>query len=495
MTTRTNNPSRSDTHRFVNSFFIRYPYLVFLTFESMSKRYTLLLSFVCLLFFSLYALLCYYSRLATDDYFFISDVRSHGVITGVISQYMEWCGRYAATFVMDVLFHFLDVSRKWYFLWPAFTMLLLLMGVYNLAGSLAFQFKVSADKKTKALLSVCFVILLFFSSVDIGETWMWYCDLTSYLWSVIAFIWACSFIFGNYKKYFSIIFSSLCFIYAGGSSEVYSVIYGVILLLFMIYQYKQYDNFELFLEDPFIKRLFIPYAIFAAAFFVFLVAPGNYLRDQLFPEHHIGNALFITCKSIIKFAVLYVPFRLVYVIAFAVPFIVAGNMLSTNNKTAISFQQFFKYTTILFLSLALLFFLLVAYVMVETGPPRLWFILSFLFSSYVTALCFYAGYSGFINESRTNILRKGSIVTAILVLGYNLWHQSLIVPKYAAAHDARVAYVTELNKTITKDTIISLTPLPSSGMVYSSEIKADTNHFTNKELRLGYNLKFHVVCE
>lgn len=461
----------------------------------MSKRYTLLLTFVSILFFALYGLLCYYSRLATDDYFFISDVRSHGIITGVTSQYMEWCGRYAATFVMDVLFYFLDTSQKWYLLWPAFTMFLLLTGVYNLIGSLAHQLKVTIERKNRLLLTFSFVMLLFFSSVDIGETWMWYCDLTSYLWSVTAFIWGCSFIFGNYKKSTSIIFASLCFIYVGGSSEVYSVIYGVLLLIFIVYRYKKVNDLKLFLQDPLIQRILIPYCVFGIAFIVFLIAPGNYLRDQLFPEHHIGNTLFITGKSIIKFTVLYIPFRLVYVIAFAVPFLVAGNLVSFNRTITVPFTLFLKRASILFLSLTLLFFLIVAYVMVETGPPRIWFILSFLFSSYIVCVCFYAGYSGFIDENRIAILKKGSIAVAILVLGYNLWNQSHICPKYAAAHDARVEYIIELNKKITKDTVINLEPLPSSGMVYSSEIKADTNHFTNKELRLGYNLKFHVVSE
>jgi hypothetical protein len=241
--------------------------------------------------------------------------------------------------------------------------------------------------------------------------------------------------------------------------------------------------------------MLIPYCIFGIAFIIFLIAPGNYLRDQLFPEHHIGNTLFITAKSIIKFTVLYIPFRLVYVIAFAIPFLVVGNLFYSKSSITLPFSLFFKRASILFLSLTLLFFFIVAYVMVETGPPRIWFILSFLFSSYSASVCFYAGHSGYIDETRISILKKGSLAVAILVLGYNLWNQSKICPKYAAAHDARVEYITELNKKITKDTVINLEALPSSGMVYSSEIKADTNHFTNKELRLGYNLKFHVVCD
>jgi hypothetical protein len=192
--------------------------------------------------------------------------------------------------------------------------------------------------------------------------------------------------------------------------------------------------------------------------------------------------------------VLFLPFRLAYVIAFGTAFIVIGNS-TENKKQWMSFQAFFKNISIMFLSLVLLVFVLIAYVMMETGPPRLWFIISFLFSIYVTAVCFYAGYSGYITEPVITVLKRLALMLTVLILGYNLWHQSMICPQYAKAHDERISYVTELNKTLPSDTTIHLPPLPSSGMLYSSEIKADTNHFTNRELRLGYDLKFQVVSE
>jgi hypothetical protein len=358
----------------------------------MSKRYTLLLYFVSALFFSLFIMLCYYSRLATDDYYFISDVRKNGIITGVISQYMEWCGRYAATFLMDLIYWLNDVDQDLYFFFPLTSGFLLVTGLFSLLNAISFQLQLNLSFQSKLIASFFFTILLFFLSIDIGETWMWYCSLSSYLWSVIAFVWGCAFLFGRYHRFISILFASICFLYVGGSSEVYSVIYGVLILLLLIFRYKQAVDFTTFLRDSLNRKILIIYLIFGLAFFVFLIAPGNYLRDQLFPEHHLGNALFITAKSIVKFSVLYLPFRLVYILAFAVPFILIGKQAAkSDTDPEISFRKFFKYSTLLFLGSALLFFLLVGYVMVETGPPRLWFVLSFLFTSYIVALYFYYG--------------------------------------------------------------------------------------------------------
>src|SRR6218665_2577842 len=300
---------------------------------------------------------------------------------------------------------------------------------------------------------------------------------------------------GNYNKTISLLFSSLCFIYAGGSSEVYSVIYGVLILALMILRYKKENSLKIFISNELNRKLIIVYIVFGIAFLLFLIAPGNYLRDELFPKHEILNTFFITAKAIVKFSILYLPPRLAYLLAFAAPFIVLGKQVNASHKNhfQLSFRSFFIKATLLFMGLTLLLFLIVAYVMVETGPPRIWFILSFLFALYSSSICFYAGYSGYVNYNKINILSAASVVIGIIIIGYNSINQFFIAGTYSKAHDARIEQLLELKQKIYNDTLIILPSLPSSGMLYSSEIAADTNHFTNKEIRLGYELKFHVI--
>ncbi|MCW3101933.1 MAG: hypothetical protein JWO09_373 [Bacteroidetes bacterium] len=474
-------------------YIVRAGFLILLTFGFMSKRYTLLLSFVALLFVLLSAMLSFYSRLATDDYYFIWDVRNNGVTEGVVSQYLYWCGRYAATFVTDVLYKLWDTDQTWYFLWPLTSFIALITGVYKFFTALARQSGSALKKPTLLLCALSFTCLLFFLSVDIGETWLWYCSLSSYLWSVIAFTWGCYFLLREQKKNISLIPAVLCFIYVGGASEVYSVIYGVMILAFLIFRYKRAENLKSFVSQPLNKRIIVAYAFLGIAFIILIAAPGNYLRDKLFPEHQLLRTLFITGKSIVKFGVLYVPFRLVYVLAFAVPFAVIGADAGEQTVSGTSFSLFFKRLTFAYLALLLLFFLLVAFVMVETGPPRLWFMVAFLSALYCSALSFYAGFSGVISEARIGVLKYGSIVLALLILGYNIINQFRICSDYTEANDARIQYIQKLNRTISSDTLILLPHLPSSGMLYSAEIQADTNHFTNRELRMGFELKFHVA--
>jgi hypothetical protein len=134
--------------------------------------------------------------------------------------------------------------------------------------------------------------------------------------------------------------------------------------------------------------------------------------------------------------------------------------------------------------------------MVETGPARILFFVTFLLSTYLSILSFLVGYFQVMSSHfYTNILKRTSLITAFSVLLFQLIQQTSISSTYASQNDERIAFITELNNRVHKDTLIYLTPLPPSGMLYSAEITADTNHFTNKELRMGYHLKFHVALE
>ena len=455
----------------------------------MSKSYKILLSSTLALFVCLLLMLCYFNRLATDDYYFIWDVRNHGVIKGVTSQYMEWCGRFAATFFMDVFYKAFDVNHSYYTFLPFVSAFLLFSGIYFLISN----FFISFTKQQKVLCSASFTALLFFLSVDIGESWFWFCAQSSYLWSIVTFVWGCVFLSNKKIIVLSTTGAVLCFIYIGGSSEVYSVIYGIFFTGLLLRNYRKSENLTTFIL--FNKKLLIVYIVFAISFFIFLIAPGNYLRDGLFPEHKFLYSFYITAKSFVKFGILYLPFKLPYIFVFGTPFLLLGDACkSTYIKTfERSFKSFFYKISLGFFVTLFIFYLIVAFVMVETGPPRVVFLVSFLLSIYSCIVFFYAGYKDLLSFVKLGLIQNTSTLIGIGLMLFFIIQQYSITSTYSKATDARIEYITNLNKTIEKDTLIILEPLPPAGMLYSTEIAKDTSHFTNKELRLGYNLKFHVA--
>lgn len=459
----------------------------------MGQSYSKQLTFVFALFVCLLLMLCYFNRLATDDYYFIWDVRNHGIITGVVSQYMEWCGRFAATFAMDLFYKAFDINYSYYSFFPILSALLISAGIYFLLGNYSTAFSLSFTKTQRLLSAASFTALLFFLSVDIGESWFWFCSQSSYMWSIIAFIWGLVFLSNSKYVVLSTLAAFICFIYVGGSIEVFSVIFGLFFTIYLILKYRKTKNIRLFLSVN--KKALIVYLGLAISFIIFLIAPGNYLRDGLFPEHQFWYSFFITAKSFVKFGIFYLPFKLLYILVFASPFLIFGNAIKPNEIKLFnySFKTFFWKLSLVFSLTLFLFFFIVAYVMVETGPPRMWFFVSFLLSVYFCILFFYAGYKDVINSKYLVFIKNGTVLLGIGLMVFHIIYQYPIVSNYSKATDSRNEYITELNKTITSDSLIYLTPLPPAGMLYSTEITNDTTHFTNKELRLGYELKFHVA--
>ena len=463
----------------------------------MTKRYSLFLAIILLLFVSLFIMLCCFSRLATDDYWYIWNVNNTGILQGVKNQYMEWCGRFVSEFSRNVMYHYFQLNQNYYSLVPFTAFLLLVSGVYKALGSISEYFGFSIQSSQKWLASGCFAALLFFLSIDKGECWFWYNALNEYLLSIVACRWAIGFLFQRRSTILTYIILFICMFYVGGGSEVYSVIFGLIATVFLFLQYRNSGSFRQFMSVSLNKKLLVFYKSLAIAFIIVVVAPGNYLRATLLPKSQFFYSFFITAKSFVKLTVLILPPQIPYIIAFSVIFILIGKQIKETNPDLfiIPFKKFFLKLTIYLASILFIFFFVVAYLMVETGPARVWLLCSFLVTVYICLLCFYSGYSNLFDKKKTEVLITLSIILGLGFMLSTLKIQYTTASAYSSAIDSRNTYLIETNKTIKKDTLIKLTPLPECGMLYSSDIQPDTSHFTNQELRLGFNLKFHVYVE
>ena len=139
----------------------------------MSKRYTLLLSFILLMFLLLYAILSYYSRLATDDYYFIWDLQRIGIWQSLYEHYIEWSGRFSAGFVADVFYKNFGHNQKYYNLYPLISLFLLASGIYSSLINITSYFNIVISKFYIIYSTTLFIALFFFLSFDIGaKVWL-----------------------------------------------------------------------------------------------------------------------------------------------------------------------------------------------------------------------------------------------------------------------------------------------------------------------------------
>ena len=84
------------------------------------------------------------------------------------------------------------------------------------------------------------------------------------------------------------------------------------------------------------------------------------------------------------------------------------------------------------------------------------------------------------NVAKTRFISIVFVLACSILLAYGIVTQKEIAGEYARAFDERMLL---LQKSAGSEKEIAVTPLPSSGLLYSAEISTDTAHFTNRQLR------------
>ena len=84
-----------------------------------------------------------------------------------------------------------------------------------------------------------------------------------------------------------------------------------------------------------------------------------------------------------------------------------------------------------------------------------------------------------------------SMTTLLLLIIIHLADQNKISSDYAAAVDQRIEKL-KLAKLNGDTRTVELNPLPSSGMLFSSEISEDTANFSNQHLKCYLKLDFQI---
>lgn len=461
----------------------------------MTKKYSYFYAAVLTLFLVLFLLLCKYFRVSTDDYLYLAEIEKTSVYKIVYISYFHWSGRYATFTIQNLIFSFLYNRIPYFFLFPLLSFLILAFGIYKNIQLLAFYTHFGVSLLIRWMLSLSFMALLFFLSFDIGETWFWCSGMSCYLFSIIAVTWGMFFILHPATHLFCYLAMSSCFLFVGGSCEVYAPVFLILLAGILYNAYKRSFSFSAVLKYQLYKKLFIASIVLAIGYLLFLIAPGNFCRNQLFPPHRFFFSFFITAKSLVKFLILFLPAHLHYIFAFCSVFFLFGSDFKTNSnfKFKLGFAAFVKKATFFFVLFLLFYFYMIAYIMSETGPARIWFLVTVLFSVYCCSISFYAGYHHLISSTYIPVLKKGSIAIALLILSFSIIQQYGIAHRYATAYDEREQLLTGLNQWVKSDTIIRVAPLPPPGMLYGAEITDDTSHHTNQHLRSWYKLRFHAI--
>ncbi|MBQ9752772.1 MAG: hypothetical protein IJV81_08120 [Paludibacteraceae bacterium] len=219
---------------------------------------------------------------SADDFGFTAMVRDKGICNLVKTMYMTWQCRYVSFFVNGIVFKFFGYAES---LW-LHTLLHLLMGyisVYLLINRITtFQ-----NRLLPIIISILLVNIGLMSLLEIS-TLYWLCT-AGYIRLVWVTILLTYFILYERKEIVQTLGTIICSIYIGGSSEVYTPLVILTLLVSLIvrvYVKKTYQSFNNRLDI----HILISIVILSVGFLLVFFGPGNDVRIAAVGERgFVGN--------------------------------------------------------------------------------------------------------------------------------------------------------------------------------------------------------------
>jgi hypothetical protein len=223
-----------------------------------------------------------FSRFVADDFSSASLTVNKGIIGATWDWYVNWSGRFSASFFDSLAGYF---PPSWMKFAVGITLILLLGSVAALAyrvlnGPAGQRFY------TGVFLSSIILTAAFFITPDLPQSLYWGQGMRSLILPLIPLFLQLCILYdlnattGSPKRTFSLILLGILSFLAGGFGETYVVIqttlFGLYLLFVLIQKYFFHQKFSVY---PLILALF--FSLFAMV--VTIVAPGNHVRQAYFP--------------------------------------------------------------------------------------------------------------------------------------------------------------------------------------------------------------------
>jgi len=443
-----------------------------------------------LTFVGLYFTLSYYNRWASDDFSYSGIINMHGSVwKATVFFYYNWSSGFVANLFYFIVNYLTSLSK--YVGWYNISILLF----FNLSVYLLLkEFIVFKSGYIYGITSALISAVFFFSSLNIQENWFWVIGSNAYQVPVSLLNFAVYFLLRYYNNNRQINFCLACFfVFIFSQFYVhYACTLFFLLLLYMAYYwwvYKKLDTGIVFLLMLCIVGVVI-----------FITAPGNYVRLHVVQMQKASAPVIYPIAVQIKIALQgylnhIVKARLPYLIVFLIP---AAMLISTN------FVQFknprfkinIRTTAALIMVAIIASFIITGAIMYMAikwmyGSER-----SYLLIMWLLVISVLIVLSWLLNKMKDNIklLFMVQFIAVSAFAYYSLktyYVQRPVVEKYAEAEDNRIQLIQKLAHDETKG-VITLEPLPDSGLLMSAEISNDTAAYVNFDMKNCFALKCNI---
>jgi hypothetical protein len=436
------------------------------------------------LFLALVAVIAFFNRPAADDYYYLYCIPENGIFSCVLDLYRGYSARWTAYLLAAVV-----IPAKWLFvLFPFFIVLLISMfssGIIKIVSTRLFSVSLSQTSAFTSGVLLC--AAFFFTSFSIPESWFWMIQVCTYAMSMAAQLILLYCLMSEKKNALLLLTVAVL---AGGSSESYALV--LMMALWGLYIYREKLHSTLFPPYHFRFKMMLAFAGCFISFFIMISSKGNLVRYEALPHATPLSLIWIIIKTWGK-AFIVKPFLVLpYYLIFGAMAFYAGRVSAVNTRiTAIQFiSRWIK--PVMLLSVIILIMILPA-TLVMSGPPpnRAMMQVSFTMTAFLLVLFFDAGRKLHPLHIEKPQLKKGIAAVAIVMISFHIVSQYMITQMYAKAYDKRMDYL-QMLKTRGQKEMVTLEPLPESGMIYSAEISEYEVHFTNSFLKKYLHLNFEI---
>jgi hypothetical protein len=412
--------------------------------------YFLFFTNITYLFFTLYV--AYYNRLALDDYYFKALLVKYGFWESVYQNYINWQGRVGMQLIMNII---LSLQAKIHALF-----------LYHLA--LVFIFIYSIFTILKHLLSRLWQksnFYLFILSLLIFNTFLLTVyDFRAFYWlsaslvyfNAIAFaLLGISALLSPSQSMFSylIIF---CGLSVGGSSAenfsfMLTLLLGLLIIIkFLNFKYlknKEIENF-LYLNS---SKLIFTFVICLIAFLVMVLAEGNQVRKNAFPDMSILYALFRSTKYVYYTILALVAQKSIFLLVLCLSVIYIGSLcrIAQGEKYHQPDEgmvvKVLVYASVLFVIFLIICVFPNVYALGGIGEYRSLTPIAFYVVIFFSSISFLIGYKTLFPTKIARILTIFGAVT-FLIMSNDLRINLYYTKQYVKSEDERMAHLLRLKK-------------------------------------------------
>jgi hypothetical protein len=397
-------------------------------------------------------------------------VREMGIVEGTLFQYNNWCTRFIGVFI-SFLVTSVPIASK-YFLFNTFLFALFLFAIFLLYRNILNDH----SNLTILNISVFTFSALFYSTIDIGETWFWLSANSAYTLSFALLIIGIALIIKPERKYYECFLICLIFLLIGGLNEILSV-FVVCSMILILFFYKKMN-----ISCWQIIKLSIAVLSIALTLTILILGEGNNYREAFFDKISVFNGMILNIKMsgiiFIKKLLPKIPIVLLSAIILSVILPINKNIYKQVNTRNFNFAIILMFFIILYI-----FQLPVTYKTQDISVLRALLPISSLF--FVVVYIILNSFSFFKKYI------KIFLTTGLLIQLSCFVYQFKVCSVYSNAYDNRMYFISENIES--RDTI-KVPVLPDSGWIKSSEISDYYGAFPNQHMKKGLNLKSEIIA-